>query len=142
MAMKHKKQIFQGNARVYLQGKGALQLVDKSNAQCYTYFIGSMESEIKIKDFRQEPIQAAQATIEGRFDLEFAEVFNEPAQIKIVNSEDSIEIEMHPGKDEGNPPTLWMGTIIDGKMPVQKTEWEEIRPIYDGRVAFAALVKN
>ena len=140
--MEHENQIFHGNARVYLQGKGALQLVDRSNSQCYTYFIGSVESAIKVKDFRQKPIQAAQAIIEGGFEQEFAEVFNQPAEIKIVGCKDSIEIEMRAGKDEETSPILWMGVINDEKMPVHQIEWETIKPIFGNIAAFAALVND
>ncbi|RPJ26925.1 MAG: hypothetical protein EHM33_09880 [Chloroflexi bacterium] len=134
--------IYSGNARVYLEGKGALQPVDVSDPNCYTYFVGSVESAIKIKDFRPEPIHAAEAKIQNKLVGEFADVFNQPAEIEIIEEDENIEIAMRPGKQDSVSPILWMGVIYDGKMPVHKITWEALKPIRDDATAFAVLVSD
>lgn len=140
--MKFTEPIYRGNARVYLQGKGALQLVDKSDSDCYTYFVGSIESSIKIKDFRKEPIEAAQAIVESRSYSDFASVFNQPAEIEITECERNIEIKMHSTTRNEFLPILWIGVIHDRKMPVHKIAWEALRSIREDLTAFAILVND
>lgn len=132
--------IYRGNVQVYLQGKGALQLVDKSDSDCYMYFVGSVESSIKIKDFRREPIEAAQTIVESGSDDNFANVFNQPAEIEITECERNIEIKMHSTTRDESLPILWIGVIHDREMPVHKIEWEALRPIQEDLTAFATLV--
>lgn len=134
--------VYRGNARVYLQGKGALQPVDISDSNCYTYFVGSAESSIKLLDFRHEPNQAAEAKLENRLNGEFADIFNQPAEVDISEKNGNVEIELKPGKQNNESPILWIGVINDGKMPVHKIAWETLKPIQGGTIAFAALVSG
>lgn len=140
--MDNKDVIYQGNARVYLQGRGALQPTNVGSSECYTYFVGTEASAIKIKDYRQEPNRAAAAKIENRLEGEFADVFNQPAEIEIKKEDGVVEITMRPGKQDNISPMLWMGVIYDGKMPVHKITWEVLKPIEDNATAFAVLVDD
>lgn len=134
--------IFKGSAHVYLQGKGALQAIDTSSPNYHTYFVGTEKSSIKVKDHRLEPIQAAKASIENRLEGDFADIFNQPAEVTIEEQDGVVEIEMKPGEANNSSPTLWMGVIHDGKMPVHKITWEALKPIQENKTAFAVLADD
>ncbi|MDL1911737.1 hypothetical protein FBQ81_13775 [Chloroflexi bacterium CFX6] len=134
--------VYRGNARIYLQGKGALQPVDISDINCYTYFVGSVESSIKLLDFRYDPNKAAEARLNNRLDREFADIFNQPAEVDISEKNGNVEIELKLGRQDNESPILWIGVIDDGKMPVHKIAWETLKPIQGGAIAFAALVSG
>jgi hypothetical protein len=140
--MNNEEIIYEGNARVYLQGKGALQPIATKDIDCYTYFIGTETSSIQIKDYRTEVNQVAKAALEKRFNGEFADIFNEPARIEIFEAEGIIEIKMHPGQSDSTSPILWMGVIYDGKMPAHEITWESLKPIEGNAIAFAVLVDD
>ncbi|HEY5730129.1 MAG TPA: hypothetical protein VIS72_08765 [Anaerolineales bacterium] len=134
--------IYRGNVRVYLQGMGALQPVNIGNSEYHIYYVGTEESSIIIKDHRHEPNQAALAKLENRFEGEFADVFNQPAEVEILENEGKVEIEMLPGKQDAESPILWMGVIFDGKMSVHNITWETLKPISANVTAFAVLVND
>lgn len=134
--------VYRGNARVYLQGVGALQPIDINNLEYYTYYVGTEVSLIKVKDYRQEPNQAALAEIENRSKGKFAHAFNQPAEVEIRENGENVEIKMLPGKEDIASPILWMGVINDGKMPVQKITWEVLKLLNDNAIAFAVLVQD
>lgn len=138
----NKGNVFRGNARVYLQGKGALQPIDTSSSNFHTYYVGTEESSIVVKDHRQEPVQAAKAELEERTQGVFADIFNQPAVVEISDNDGNIEIEMLSGKQDDDAPILWMGVIYDGKMPVHNIFWETLKPIRENATAFAVLIND
>lgn len=140
--METKDNIYSGNARVYLQGKGALQPLDTSSSEFHTYYVGTEESSIIIKDCRPEPVRAAKATLENNIEVEFADIFNQPAEVEISEKDGNVEIKMQPGKQDDMSPILWMGVIDDGKMPVHNITWEALKPIRGDSTAFAILVND
>ena len=136
--------IFEGNVQVYLQGKNALLPSGTLTHDIISYFIGSRRSSLTLKDFRQRPIRAAHHILSGKNGFEFADVFNEPALVKVYSNIDKsqLEIEMHENTSSDDDGILWLGVIDDNEMSVQDIEWEVLRPISKKRTAFAALVKK
>lgn len=133
---------FEGYVNIYLQGKGALQPIDINIQDPFSYYVGSPASKILVKDFRKEPTDAAKLTLLGKSKSEFADVFNQPAMVSIDEKEYGVEIELKDCTEKGNFPTLWLGVIYDGKMPVHKITWEALIPIDDNATAFAILVND
>ena len=72
--MSNSELIYQGNVRIYLQGKGALQPFDQNYQIPYHYYIGSPVSEMVVKDFRKEPLDSARKVLSGLERNEFADV--------------------------------------------------------------------
>lgn len=140
--MKSKNLTYCGNTLVYLQGAGALQPLEKAATGYIVYFVGSKESCMIIKDYRQEPIQAAEAAIRNNFRGEFSEIFNQPAYIEVFEDSDNIEIIMCPGHKESASSILWLGIICDGKIQVHEFEWEIFKSISDNSTAFICLVNG
>lgn len=136
--------IFEGNVQVYLQGKNALLPYGTLNHEIITYFIGSRRSSLTLKDFRQRPIRAAHHILSGKNGFEFADVFNEPALVKVYShtEKNQLEIEMYDNTSIYDNGILWLGVIDNNEMSVQDIEWEVLRPISKKRTAFAALVKK
>ena len=132
--------VYRGNARVSLQGVGALQPIEIDNPDYYTYFVGTADSSIKVRDHRQEPNRAALEEIENRSVGEFADVFNQPAEVEIRENDGEVEIEMLPGRFDTASPILWMGVIYDRQMPVHNITWEALKPLGNNATAFAVLV--
>jgi hypothetical protein len=135
--------IFEGNVEVYLQGKDAL-LPQGRITQNISYFIGSQQSELTLKDYRSRQIQAAQHILSGKNGFEFADVFNEPAWVKVFTNTDqsTLEIEMHEATETNNHKILWLGVIDNNEMSVQPIAWEFLHPIEKNRIAFAAIVNK
>src|SRR5919108_6066763 len=132
--------IFEGNVQVYLQGKNAL-LPFGSIDQNISYFIGSRQSDLTLRDYRHKQIHAAQHVLSGKNGFEFADVFNEPAWVKVYTDpgQSKLEIEMHEATERENDEISWLGVIDNHEMSVQPIEWEFLRPIGKNRIAFAAL---
>lgn len=140
------KNNFQGDVQIYLQGQNALIPFGEICKDQMTYFIGSKRSGIIIRDFRQNPILAAQRALSGLDGTEFADIFNQPAYAEIffsdeINKIEIIEINLYPTTKKGDFPVLWIGVIDDLLMPILDTEWELLRPISSKKVAFAAMVE-
>ncbi len=135
--------VYEGNVRVYLQGKGALLPYGRLDQKNISYFLGSRRSSILLKDFRQKPAHAARHILSGNNSIEFADVFNEPAWVQVYTNpdKDELEIELHESKSAKGKNTLWLGVLDDNEMSVQEVEWEVLRPIGKKRTAFAVLVK-
>jgi hypothetical protein len=140
--MKKGNLIFRGNVRLYLEGLGALVVIDRSNMDQITYCVGSLASSILIRDHRPKPINAALNTIDGNETTEFAECFNQPAWSEIRESGNKVEIDLFHADAKGDLPILWMGVIRDGKMPVHSILWEVLRPSEESVTAFAALIED
>lgn len=131
---------FSGYARVYLEGREALEVSEKPSNQQMNYFIGTPESELRVCDYRRVPAAAAQKALAGIEEFAFAEFFCQSAWVEIFADADSAEIVMREGEHDGKLPTLWLGVIENDRMPAHTISWELLKPLPDERTAFAALV--
>jgi hypothetical protein len=144
--MENENYLYQGNVHVHLQGQHALLPIDSNREDQITYFIGSRKSKLLIRDFREEPILAAQRAGSEIDAAEFAMAFNQPAYAEVsVTSNGSepekVEIHLRPGKDTEDTPVLWLGVKNDLLMPMLDIEWEILRPISSKKIAFTAMVR-
>jgi hypothetical protein len=143
--MSNENYIYQGNVHIHLQGQHALLPIDLKHEDQVTCFIGSRKSKLLIRDFREEPILAAQRGpgIEG---TEFTIAFNQPAYAEVAvakngSEPEKIEINLRPAEDSDDIPVLWLGVKNDLLMPMLDIEWEILRPISSKKVAFTAMVR-
>jgi hypothetical protein len=143
--MPNENYIYQGNVHIHLQGQHALLPIDLKYEDQVTCFIGSRKSKLLIRDFREEPILAAQRGpgIEG---TEFAVAFNQPAYAEVAvakngSEPEKVEINLRPAEDSEDIPVLWLGVKNDLLMPMLDIEWEILRPISSKKVAFTAMVR-
>jgi hypothetical protein len=137
---------YRGNVHIHLQGQDALRPVHSNRDDRLTCFIGSKKSKLLIRDFREQPVLAAQQAPSGVDGSEFVEAFNQPAYAEISvagrNGEtDKVEINLRPVDEPEDLPVLWLGVKIDTLMPMLDIEWEIMRPIGMERVAFTAMVR-
>ena len=65
--------LFEGNTRVYLQGKNAL-LPIKTETDQITYCIGTRKTNLLLRDYRLNPIKAARSIMQGKTGFEFTEI--------------------------------------------------------------------
>ena len=140
------KYIFQGKVHIYLQGQNALTPVGEIREDQMTYFIGSKDSKLLVRDYRHNAILAAHRALSGIDGTQFADIFNQPARAEIFvsvtgNETEKIEINLHSISENEDFPVLWLGVIDDLLMPMLDTEWEILRPISLDKVAFAAMVR-
>jgi hypothetical protein len=134
--------LFDGNACVYLQGRNALVPAKTENNQI-VYYIGNSSTKLLLRDFRCNPVNAAHWYLQGKNGFEFADVFNQPAQVRVnISEEQKVEIDLYESSDGQNCPTLWLGILEDNLMPNYDTEWEFLRPINHHSTAFAVLVRE
>jgi hypothetical protein len=138
--------LFRGNVQVDLHGQNALIPVGEISQNQMTYYVGSKRSKLVVRDYRENPILAAQQVLSGRDGEKFADIFNQGAYTEVIathNGPDlqNIEIHLHPASQRGEFPVLWFGIIDDLKMPNVDAEWEILRPISLKKVAFAVLIK-
>lgn len=131
---------FRGSARVYLQGLNALEVAEPISEKMMVYFIGGPESSIKVKDLREQPNKASHAALQGQGVFEFADVFNQPANVHVYASDNETEITLEETSDSDADRTLWLGVIDTGKIPVHTICWEVLKPLQDNRIAFAAII--
>jgi hypothetical protein len=137
------KNNFQGEVQIYLQGQNALIPFGEICKDQMTYFIGAKRSQIIIRDYRENPILAAQRVLSGLDGTQFADIFNQPAYAEIFVADEfkEIEISLYPTTKKGDFPVLWVGVIDDLLMPILDTEWEILQPISLEKVAFVAMVE-
>ena len=138
--------LYQGNVHIHLQGQHALLPIETQREDQVTYFIGSKKSRLLIRDFREEPIQAAQRAPLGVQGAEFAVAFNQPAYAEVSVTEngsepEKVEINLRPARDKDDIPVLWLGVKNDLLMPMLDIEWEIMRPISAKKIAFTAMVR-
>jgi len=138
--------LYRGNVQIHLQGPRALLPVDSTREDQVAYFIGSKKSKLLIRDFREEPILAAQRAPAGIDGAEFTVAFNQPAYAEVAmealgEEPERVEINLRPAKDDEDTPVLWLGVKNDMLMPMLDIEWEIMRPITSKKVAFTAMVR-
>ena len=139
--------LYRGNVQIYLQGENALMpAASKPRGDQVAYFIGSKKSKLLIRDFRREPIHAAQHARSGLEGSEFVDAFNQPAYAEVSVSErgnepEKIEINLRPTNKRDDFPVLWLGVLSDAMMPMLDIEWEILRPINSEKIAFTAMVR-
>ena len=138
--------LYRGNVQIHLQGPRALLPVDSTREDQVAYFIGSKKSKLLIRDFREEPILAAQRNPAGIDGTEFTVAFNQPAYAEVAmealgEEPERVEINLRPAKDNDDVPVLWLGVKNDLVMPMLDIEWEILRPISSKKVAFTAMVR-
>lgn len=134
--------LFQGNANIYLQGENALTPI-RTTCDKITYYIGDRKTRLLVRDFRHEPVNAAHMILRGKKDLEFADSFNQAANVKVIlKDQKKVEINLHDVEDNGDYPTLWLGVLNDNLMPNYDTEWEFLRPVNDQSTAIAVLLSQ
>ena len=131
--------LYDGNVQIYLEGHGALQVIDAKRADCHKYYIGSPKSAILIKDYRSDPNQAAKAKLNGQTHDDFAEVFNQPAKIKVYKTLRGIEIQLRDGSPDIDSPILWLGITRNHQIPARKIHWKILKQISNTDEAFAIL---
>lgn len=133
--------LFDGPVNVYLQGKNALLPTNISKEQI-TYWIGSEQTKLQLKDYRHLPIAAANRVLGGEDEFEFADIFNQAAIAKVEVEDEILNIELHDGPRDGNYPILWLGVLDDNLMPNYKTEWEYLRPLDEHSTAISVLLSE
>ena len=138
--------LYRGNVQIHLQGQQALLPIDSNREDQVTYFIGSKKSKLLIRDFREEPIHAAQRGPLGIQGADFAAAFNKPAYAEVAiealgEEPERVEIHLRPAKDNEDTPVLWLGIKNDMLMPMLDIEWEILRPISSKKIAFTAMVR-
>jgi hypothetical protein len=143
--MSNENFLYQGNVQIHLQGQHALLPIDSNREDQVTCFIGSKKSKLLIRDFREQPVLAAQraAGIEG---AEFAVAFNQPAYAQVAvarngSEPEKVEINLRPAGESEDIPVLWLGVKNDLLMPMLDIEWEILRPISSKKIAFTAMVR-
>jgi len=144
--MSNENYLYQGNVQIHLQGQHALLPIESKHEDQVTYFIGSKKSRLLIRDFREEPILAAQRASAGIEGIEFAAAFNQPAYAEVAIAEngsepEKVEINLRPAERSNDIPVLWLGVKNDLLMPMLDIEWEILRPISAKKVAFTAMVR-
>ena len=138
--------LYRGNVQIHLQGQRALLPMDSTREDQVTYFIGSKKSKLLIRDFREEPILAAQRNPAGIEGVDFTVAFNQPAYAEVAmealgEEPERVEIHLRPAKDNDDIPVLWLGVKNDLLMPMLDIEWEIMRPISSKKIAFTAMVR-
>ena len=138
--------LYRGNVQLHLQGPRALLPVDSTYEKQVTYFIGSKKSKLLIRDFREEPILAAQRNPAGIEGADFTVAFNQPAYAEVAmealgEEPERVEIHLRPAKENEDSPVLWLGVKNDMLMPMLDIEWEILRPISSKKIAFTAMVR-
>jgi hypothetical protein len=138
--------LYRGNVQIHLQGQRALLPIDSNREDQVTCFIGSRKSKLLIRDFREEPILAAQRAPAGLEAAEFAVAFNQPAYAEVSvtpngSEPEKVEINLRPAEDSEDIPVLWLGVKNDLLMPMLDIEWEILRPISSKKIAFTAMVR-
>ncbi len=134
--------VYKGHVQIYLQGQNALIPIDATCDDQITYFVGSEQSELLIRDYRKGSILAAQRALSGLDGVEFASIFNQPAHIEIKDNEDQVEIDLHESSENQANSMLWLGVTKDDNIPVHYMIWEKFSTIGSCTVAFAALIDN
>jgi hypothetical protein len=138
--------LYRGNVQIHLQGPRALLPADSTREDQGTYFIGSKKSRLLIRDFREEPILAAQRNPAGVDGADFTVAFNKPAYAEVAmealgENPERVEIHLRPAKENEDTPVLWLGVKNDMLMPMLDIEWEILRPISSKKIAFTAMVR-
>ena len=137
--------IFQGNVRVYLQGKNALCPII-ANGQEVHYHIGQKSTDLIIYDHRKEPIIAAQEAISTHYQNGFSNTFNQQAWADIFyeQTNEKLEIVLRDPHERIDPrsPILWLGVLEDNIMPDYEVEWEVFKPLDSGQTAFVSLLPS
>ena len=137
---------YRGNVHIHLQGQDALLPIHSRREDQVTCFIGSKKSKLIIRDFREQPVLAANCAPAGIKGSEFAVAFNQPAYAEVSVSGNGaepakIEIHLRAAEENENVPVLWLGVKDDLLMPMLDIEWEILRPISMEKVAFTAMVR-
>ncbi len=139
--MKKNKLIYQGGAKIYLQGMNALEVLPgPMNGEQICFAVGAPESAITIHDYRIASLLAAEKALTGEDIYNFASIFNQAARICIYENRAQIDIEIHESQEDRDKPVLWLGVTDDGSWAAYQTSWEKLRSLEDARVAFAALI--
>ncbi|MEA4908503.1 MAG: hypothetical protein GYA17_01500 [Chloroflexi bacterium] len=135
--------IYQGFAQVYLEGKSALQPVERPALQCTRYYLGSSESRITLTDYREEANRAAIRAIDAGDDrYDFAETFCRPAEVHIASQDGHIAIQLWPWEGRvAEHPILWIGVTEIDELPANPVSWLALRNDARKRPVFAALVE-
>ena len=133
--------IFEGNLKVYLEGKNALLPIEL-NENLFTSSIGSNSTNLIIHDQRRTSIQRIKQIVLDNKQNNFAKVFNKPALAKIFYNDENESLEIYL-EDASSPvefPILWMGVLIDHTMTAYQVDWEILKPLSNESTAFAALI--
>jgi hypothetical protein len=134
--------LYKGNVQIYLQGQNALIPIDSTNREQITYFVGSEKSKLVVRDFRKDPVLAAHQALLGLDGVEFASIFNQPAQIEIKDNQDHVQIDLHESSENDVNSMLWLGVIKDNNIPIHYMLWEKFTNIDGATLAFAALIDD
>jgi len=142
--MENQQILFQGTARIYLQGKNALypfEIINCSNAM--HYYIGQESTEFIVHDYRKEPVITAKNVLKTQYQNGFAGIFNQPAWVEIRYDQPvkKVEIELHDTQENISSSLLWLGILEDNIMPSYKVEWEVFKPLDTGKTAFVSLIR-
>lgn len=134
--------LFQGDARLYLEGKKVLTPSNWLSSDCVTYYLGDSESKILIHDYRRQVNAMAIRSIEQRGFGWSAESFCEPSFAQVSVHADEIHVDLlPPAADVQDFPILWMGVFEGDELQANPLEWVRMRENADGRTSFVALVQ-
>lgn len=144
--MSKENYLYRGNVHIHLQGQNALLPIHSNREDQIACFIGSKKSKLLIRDFREEPVQAANHAPSGVKGSEFVVAFNQPAYAEVsvsrqAGTSEKVEINLRPADKNEDFPVLWLGVKNDLLMPMLDIEWEIMRPISVEKVAFTAMVR-
>jgi hypothetical protein len=131
---------FQGNVNIYLQGPDALEPMANRQNGHMAYYVASPESEITIYDFRHSSVKAAKRAIATFDDLDFADVFNQPAWAEIFESDECVKIVLSESQETSPRSLLWLGVLEEDEMTSYDIVWEAIRQVDNACFAFAVLI--
>jgi hypothetical protein len=137
--------IYQGSARVYLQGKNALTPIspDMPSNGHISYYVGDTNTNLVIFDHRPEIIAEARQILQTQYQNGFAKHFNQYAKAEVRYDEDTEQMKIDLYSIETQPvkcPVLWMGILENNLMQGYEVEWEVFKPIDENNTAFVALI--
>jgi hypothetical protein len=137
--------IYQGNVRVYLQGRNALTLIlpETPSSGYISYYIGDTNTNFVLCDHRPETVAEARQVLQTQYQNGFAKHFNQYAKAEIRYDEDvrHMKIDLHTIETQPEKcPVLWMGILENNLMPGFQVEWEIFKPIDESNTAFVAFI--
>lgn len=137
--------IYQGNVRVYLQGRNALTPISPempSNGHI-AYYIGDTKTDLVLYDHRPETVSEARQILQTKYQNGFAKHFNQCAKAEIRYDEvtQHMKIDLHNLETQSEKcPILWMGILEDNTMPGYEVQWEVFKSLNASQTAFVALI--
>lgn len=130
--------LFEGLARLFLDGKEALKLYNRVDGK-REYFIGSSSTNLVIKDHRAKTKSTSEVALPSPSNNS---EFYQPAwtQVRYSEEDEALEIHLYDGEAKDDLPVLWFGILENNLMPGYKVEWEVFKVLEPQGTAFVALI--